>query len=63
MWGKKKKKDKCPDAERAREGAAEALREAEEQWERVHEVTKSLQHVRRRNNFAEAVERVIRGTA
>jgi hypothetical protein len=62
MWGRKKKQEPCPESQKARREAADALQEAEDQWGPVRDVTQSLQHIQHRNNFAEAVEKVLRGS-
>jgi hypothetical protein len=59
MWWRRKKPEPCPESRKARENAEQALREAEEQWPRVHDATRSLRRMQRRNNFADAIEEII----
>jgi hypothetical protein len=40
-----------------------ALDDAQAQWREVREVTESLREIRRKNNFANAIEQIMRGHA
>lgn len=61
MWFKKKRK-----SEEGAEARAEAqwhLEEAESKWPEVREVSESLQRMKKQNNFAKAIENIMRGEA
>ena len=51
----------CPESQKARQEAKQSVREAQAQWPAVREVSASLRRMQRRNNFGEAVERIMRG--
>lgn len=61
-WKRKAKRDKA-DGQKARADAERNLRDAEAQWPAVRDVSASLRRMQRRNNFAEAIERIMRGNA
>lgn len=50
------------DAEQARRGSESRLEATKRDWPKVREVTKSLDHMRRTNHFAELIERAMRHT-
>lgn len=51
------------DSKRARERAARNLATDQAQWPAVREVSNSLRNMNRRNHFADAIERIMRGEA
>lgn len=63
MIFKRKKNGTCPDteaAQEARERSEKRLEETRKDWSKVHEVTDSLQRLRRANHFAELLEKAMR---
>lgn len=61
-WFRREEKPEC-EGKAAREKAQEHVDEAKEQWGPVREVASSLRRMRQQNNFAKAIEDIMRGEA
>lgn len=59
---REEEKPEC-EGKAAREKAQEHLDEANGQWESVREVAASLRRMKQQNNFAKAIENIMRGEA